>query len=391
LRDSAGSSLHIEVSCAIYIHIPFCLRKCSYCDFSSYDTPDIPPPAYVELLLSEIRATAAEKALQPASTLYFGGGTPSLLPAAAIARLIAAVSSCHGLAADAEVTLEANPGTITLESLQGYLAAGVNRLSLGVQSLDDAELQLLGRIHSAADARAAITLARKAGFGNIGIDLMHSLPGQSCAAWQSTLHAAVAMGPQHISAYGLTVEEGTPFAAMAARGSMHLPDEEPAAEMFEQTAELLLQAGYEHYEIANFALPGFRSRHNQVYWTRGDYLGIGAGAHSFFRSPGFGVRRENPAKLADYAAATKEGRRFDKAMHLSRREAMAEFFFLGLRLTAGVDPERFKGEFGVAAETAFPGVLERQIDRGLLVMAEGKLRLTPRGLLLANRVMEEFV
>jgi len=379
------------LSCSIYIHIPFCLRKCSYCDFNSYDNPDISPPAYVELLRSEISATAAGLALQPAPTLYFGGGTPSILRPAEIARLIAAVSSCCGLAEDAEVTLEANPGTITLASLEGYLAAGVNRLSIGVQSLDDAELQLLGRIHSAAEARAAIAMARKAGFGNIGIDLMHSLPGQSMATWRSTLSEAVAMGPQHISAYGLTAEEGTPFAAMVAQGSMHLPEEDLAAEMFELTAELLLQTGYEHYEIANFALPGFRSRHNQVYWRRGDYLGIGAGAHSFLRSPGFGIRWENPAKLADYAAGAMEGRKLDGTMSISRREAMAEFFFLGLRLTAGVDPGRFNEEFGVNVEAAFPGVLERQIKSGLMVMEGRMLRLTPRGLLLANRVMQEFV
>jgi oxygen-independent coproporphyrinogen III oxidase len=379
------------VSCSIYIHIPFCSRKCSYCDFNSYDSPDTSPLEYVELLLGEISATAAGFARQPAATLYFGGGTPSLLPPEQIARLIAAVRKSCGLVEAAEVTLEANPGTITLASLQGYLATGVNRLSIGIQSLDDAELQLLGRIHSADAARAAFTLARKAGFRNIGIDLMHSLPGQSSAAWQTTLREAIAMGPEHISAYGLTAEEGTPFAAMVARGDMLLPEEDLAVAMFELTTELLQQAGYDHYEIANFALPGFRSRHNQVYWRRQDYLGFGAGAHSFSRAAGYGVRWENPAKLAEYAAVITEGRGIDKAAPISRREAMAEFFFLGLRLTAGVDPGRFIEEFGVAAEAAFPGVIERQIARGLMVLEGGMLRLTPHGLLLANRVMLEFV
>lgn len=379
------------MSLAIYIHIPFCIRKCSYCDFNSYDIPDIAPPDYVELLLGEISSTATALAGQPAATLYFGGGTPSLLPPPGIARLIAAVSSSCGLTEDAEVTLEANPGTITLASLQGYLAAGVNRLSIGVQSLDDAELQLLGRIHSADEARAAIAMARRAGFRNIGIDLMHSLPGQSIAAWQSTLDETIAMRPEHISAYGLTAEEGTPFAAMVASGNMMLPEEDLAVAMFELSAERLQQAGYDHYEIANFALPGLRSRHNQVYWRREDYRGFGAGAHSFFRSPGYGVRWENPAKLIEYAAVAMGNSAPGKATAITRREAMAEFFFLGLRLTSGVDPGRFKEEFGVDAEAAFPGVIAAQIDRGLLVMADGMLRLTPRGLLLANRVMEEFV
>ncbi|MBP1729283.1 MAG: coproporphyrinogen oxidase [Deltaproteobacteria bacterium] len=379
------------MSCSIYIHIPFCSRKCSYCDFNSYDNPEISPLEYVDLLLGEISATAAGFALQPAATLYFGGGTPSLLPPAQIARLIAAVRQSCGLVDAAEVTLEANPGTITLESLQGYLAAGVNRLSIGVQSLDDAELRLLGRIHSADAARAAFALARTAGFRNIGIDLMHSLPGQSSAAWQTTLREAIAMRPEHISAYGLTAEEGTPFAAMVARGDMLLPEEDLAVAMFELTAELLQQAGYDHYEIANFALPGLRSRHNQVYWRREAYLGFGAGAHSFSRAAGYGVRWENPAKLAEYAAVIMAGRGIDKAAPISRREAMAEFFFLGLRLTAGVDPGRFSEEFGVAAEAAFPGVIERQIERGLMVLEGGMLRLTSHGLLLANRVMQEFV
>ncbi len=379
------------MNCSIYIHIPFCSRKCSYCDFNSYDTPEISPVDYVELLLGELKATAAEFALQPAPTLYFGGGTPSLLAPGQIARLVAAVRNSCGLAADAEVTLEANPGTLSRESLAGYLAAGVNRLSIGVQSFDDAKLRLLGRIHSAEEARAAITMARLAGFSNIGIDLMHSLPGQTLAEWQLTLNEAIAMRPEHISAYGLTAEEGTPFAAMVAQGSMLLPDEELAAEMFELTAGLLQQAGYEYYEISNFARSGFRSRHNQVYWERGNYLGIGAGAHSFVRTPGYGLRWENPAKLTDYAAVVKEGRERADAAPVSRSEAMAEYFFLGLRLMAGVDLGRFKDEFGVDATAAFPLVVERQIGRGLLIMGGGRLRLTQRGLLLANRVMLEFV
>lgn len=379
------------MKCSVYIHIPFCSRKCSYCDFNSSDNPDLSPLRYTELLCEEIGATAPAFALQPAPTLYFGGGTPSLLPPLLIARIMAAVTGSCGLEDNAEVTLEANPGTLSPESLAGYLAAGVNRLSIGVQSFDDAKLRLLGRIHTAEEARAALAMARRAGFSNIGIDLMHSLPGQSLADWRATLTEAIAMKPEHISAYGLTVEEGTPLAALVARGEISLPEEELAAAMFELTAELLPQTGYDHYEIANFALPGCRSRHNQVYWQRGNYLGIGAGAHSFFRSPGHGVRWENPAQLADYAAHAGEPRRIDTIDPLSRREAMAEFFFLGLRLMAGIDLGRFAEEFGVAAEAAYPGVIARLVANGLLLQEGGRLRLSAQGVLLANRVMEEFI
>lgn len=379
------------MNCAIYIHIPFCIRKCSYCDFNSYETPDISPPDYVELLLAEIAAATTGLTRHSVSSLYIGGGTPTLLPPAQIARLVEAVSTDCLLAADAEVTLEANPGTVNLESLAGYLAAGINRLSLGIQSFDDAKLRLLGRSHSAAEARAAITLARRAGFSNIGIDLMHSLPGQTLAEWQSTLNEAVVIRPEHISAYGLTAEEGTPLAARVDRGDIQLPGEDLSAEMFDLTSLQLRQAGYEHYEIANFALPGYRSRHNQVYWQRGDYVGIGAGAHSFSRSPGYGARWENPAKVADYAASLTTAGKPDGRVALSRREAMAEFFFLGLRLTAGADLDRFTEEFAEDVATAFPGVIARQVEIGLLVVSGKTVRLSARGLLLANRVMQEFV
>jgi oxygen-independent coproporphyrinogen-3 oxidase len=379
------------VHCSLYIHIPFCVRKCSYCDFTSYAATGISIPEYVELLLNELAANA-EKFSRPAvSTLYFGGGTPSLLSPGQVERLLAAVSNSYSVAADAEVTLEANPGTISRESLDGYLAAGINRLSLGIQSFDDAQLQLLGRIHTAADARQAYAMARQAGFRNISIDLMHSLPQQSVAAWQAALTEAVSMNPEHISAYGLTVESGTPFAARAAQGSLQLPAEDLAVELFEITAAELRQAGYEHYEVSNFARPGFRSRHNQVYWQRGSYLGFGAGAHSFLREPFFGVRWENPACLDAYAERVKTAACMEMPEPLTREEAMAEFFFLGLRQRAGIDLQQFRQEFGVTADDAFPGTITRFIGAGLLSLSGENLQLTARGLLLANMVLAEFM
>lgn len=376
---------------SLYFHIPFCIRKCSYCDFNSFDRPDISLACYVKLLLEELHFRSAGFEPEAAPSVYFGGGTPSLLQSAQIARLLKSVRHLYGIETDAEITLEANPGTLTRKSLEGYLAAGVNRLSLGVQSLDDRQLALLGRIHSADEARGAFEMARAAGFSNIGIDLIHGLSGQTLADWEGTLHAAAAMKPEHISAYGLSVEAGTPFASLAKRGELNLPDEEEAAAMFELTAEFLCRAGYEHYEISNFALPGCRSRHNQVYWQRKNYLGFGAGAHSFLNSPDYGRRWENPAGLAEYAAAVSSKKPPGAEPTLSIKEAMSEFMFLGLRLLEGIDKEDFAGQFGMKVEDAFPGVIASFTEKGVLAAEGTNLRLTARGLLLANVVMQEFV
>lgn len=376
---------------SLYFHIPYCTRKCSYCDFTSFDHPEISPGDYIELLLEEVRLRS--RCLEPLTvpTIYFGGGTPSLLTPLQIARLLEKVHKLFSVEADAEITLEANPGTVTLESLEGYLAAGVNRLSLGVQSLNNLQLSLLGRIHSAAEAREAFTLAKAAGFRNIGIDLMHGLPEQSLDSWQGTLREVFALKPEHISVYGLSVEAGTSFAKKAAQGELNLPDEELAVAMFEQTAESLGSAGYEHYEISNYALPGYRSRHNQVYWHRANYLGFGAGAHSFLRVNAYGGRWENPGTLAEYAATVSSGKLPTVEVPLTRKEAMAEFMFLGLRMVKGVNCEDFVRQFGLELGEAFPQVIGRLCERGLLSGEGAMLRLTAKGLLLANLVMEEFV
>jgi len=379
------------VKTSLYLHIPFCRRKCSYCDFTSFEQPEIPIDRYVELLLKELRLRLRSLEPQVVPTLYFGGGTPSLLSPTQICCLLDAVRNHFSVEPSAEITLEANPGTVTQASLQRYLAAGVNRLSIGIQSLEDRQLEMLGRIHSAAEARTAFTSARTAGFSNISIDLMHGLPGQTLAAWQGTLEETVAMEPEHISVYGLSVEAGTPFAKMAEQGELHLPEEELAAAMLELTAEYLRSAGYDHYEISNFARPGFRSRHNQVYWQRGNYLGFGAGAHSFLNVPAYGQRWENPSTLAEYAAAVSNENLPDRGVALTEKEAMAEFMFLGLRLLEGVDKEEFVRQFGMELEEAFPKVVGKFRARGLLQEEGTMLRLTSRGLLLANLVMQEFV
>jgi len=378
---------------SLYLHIPFCTRKCRYCDFASQAGSSIPPEEYVAAMLREMALRRQSFPRQPeVTTLYIGGGTPSLLAPRLIEPLIDAAAEHYALSATAEITLEANPGTVTLESLAGYRAAGVNRLSLGVQSLDDRLLEMLGRIHTAAEARQAVDMARAAGFDNLGIDLIHSLPGQTLTAWEETLAEAVALGPEHISAYGLSIEEGTPFHAMLEQGKLELPAEETAARMLETTMELLPAAGYAQYEIANFSRPGRRSRHNQVYWQRGNYLGFGAAAHSFLREPLFGRRWNNPPLPQDYLHALAAGILPDEqAMLLSRRDAMGEAVFLGLRLLEGIDPAAFADEFGEPLETAYPGVLKRHCADGLLQETDGRINLTKRGLLLANRVFASFV
>jgi len=378
---------------ALYVHIPFCLRKCLYCDFASFADAPVPPAAYVAALVREMELRAARLARPvTAATLYLGGGTPSLLAPELVAGVVAAARRQFSLSDAAEVTLEANPGTLTVETLAGFRAAGVNRLSLGVQSFDDRLLAGLGRIHTAREAEAAVHLARTAGFSNLGLDLIHGLPGQDPTGWERDLRRATALAPEHISAYALAVEEGTPFHRLAATGELALPPEEEAVRMFEQTSEVLTACGYEHYEIANFARPGYRSRHNQVYWQRGPYLGFGAAAHSFLPTPGWGIRWRNPADPAAYRAALdRGGLPAGEVTPLSRQEAMGEWFFLGLRLREGVDLAAFPQEFGLTVAEAFPGVLDRLAGQGLVEVAEDRLRLTPKGLLLANQVFLAFL
>lgn len=380
------------MSLALYLHIPFCRRKCRYCDFVS--TPDSTPAerdAYVAQLLTEMAQRAEMLSLPlPADTLFFGGGTPSLLAPAQIERLIAEARARFALATDAEITLEANPGTIDAGWLAACRQAGVNRLSLGVQSFDGDKLRLLGRLHDSSAARETIAAARQAGFDNLGIDLMHGLPGQSLAGWRADLETAVSLGPEHISAYGLSVEEGTPFARDLAAGQLELPEEELAAALFSETISVLTAAGYEQYEISNFARPGQRSRHNQVYWQREPYLGLGAAAHSLLPLSPYGSRFANPEDIAAYAASLVTGT-LPETTELSRSEAMAEFLFLGLRLRKGIDPARFAAAFGITLEDAYPDVLPRLVRDGLLLADGDRLALSDRGLLLANQVLLHFV
>jgi oxygen-independent coproporphyrinogen-3 oxidase len=380
-------------SISLYIHFPFCLKKCLYCDFNSLAGSRIAPEEYVAAVVREMELRA-EKLATPATapTLYFGGGTPSLMAPAQVGRVIDTAARLYNLSSGAEVTIEANPGTLTAGKLAGYRAAGVNRLSLGVQSFDDGMLDLLGRVHTAREALDAFAAAMSTGFANVGIDLIHSLPGETPAGWRDELARAVRLGPEHISAYALTVEEGTQFHLLEKEGRLPLPNEEEGELMFLETSRFLCEAGYEQYEISNFARPGFRSRHNQVYWRRGNCLGFGAGAHSFLRSPGFGVRWRTPLSPGAYLDLLSGGMLPEEDLTaLTKRDAMAEFLFLGLRMLEGVESELFRYEFGCTVEVAYPGELPRLEAEGLVERREGVVRLTGRGLTVANQVFMRFL
>ncbi len=378
---------------SLYIHYPFCLRKCLYCAFNSVEEPPCSPEEYTEALLREMEIRARTMVHEcTAVTLYFGGGTPSLLSPSLVGRIVEAAAAHFSLRADAEITLECNPGTVDRQRLGSYRAVGINRLSLGVQSFDDGMLRRLGRIHTSREAIDAFMLAREAGFTNLGIDLIHSLPGQTPAMWERELLRARDLSPEHISVYGLSVEEGTPFAVLEKKGELSLPGEDDYVRMFELSAEVLCSGGFEHYEISNFARPGFRSRHNTGYWKRIPCQGLGAGAHSFMPEPAYGVRYANPEKVEEYLEALENGDLpCSEQRTLSRQEAMAEKMFLGLRMIEGVNLHSFEAEFGLSFQEAYGAACADLFTAGLLETRDGFLRLSPRGLLLSNQVFFRFL
>lgn len=377
----------------LYIHFPFCLQKCLYCDFNSSASSALGPGEYAELLLREMELRQAALP-EPASaaTLYFGGGTPSLMGAELVGRLVEAAALRFGLEPDAEVTLEANPGTLTQDKLAGYRAAGVNRLSLGIQSFEDRLLSRLGRVHTAREAVAAFDAARRAGFDDISIDLMHSLPGQSPPQWREALARGIALRPEHVSAYALSVEEGTPFAGLLAAGELPLPGEEEAARMFEATAQLLGEAGYLQYEISNFARPGRASRHNGAYWSRESYLGFGAGAHSLWNGDGLGRRWSNACDLRSYGEALAGGAIAEReSQTLTLEEAVSESFFLGLRRLDGLDLARLASLYGAAPLARHLEQVARLESSGALLREGNLVRLAPAAVILANGVFSRFL
>lgn len=372
----------------LYIHVPFCRKKCHYCAFTSTTPENDELKEYPELLSHELKFHTDKAG--PLESIYFGGGTPSLLEPEQVAGLLTEIAEQVPIRKEAEITLEANPGTVDLTSLVAFRSAGINRISLGVQSFDDRFLTTLGRIHTSEQSRQAFQAGRQAGFTNISIDLIHTLPGQSLHQWRTELQQAADLGPEHISIYGLTIEEGTLFAEIYPANSPEA-EEDLSADMFEYTDEFLITAGFDHYEIANYARPGFRSRHNNGYWRRDGYLGLGVGAHSFLRE-GHGVRFSNPDTLAEYRTGVLSGQMTRvEEQRLTEGEAMAEYMFLGLRLSDGVSRYSFEREFGRTLEEVFGSVPADLVKLGLLNQTGETYALTLRGMLLSNQVFTRFL
>ncbi|MBE3589586.1 MAG: radical SAM family heme chaperone HemW [Firmicutes bacterium] len=391
----------------LYVHLPFCLSKCYYCNFAVALWRPGRPEAYVEILLREARevrergplvrpAGAAPDPLRlpppaaPPATLYYGGGTPTLTPIDAFARLHRELLALFGLEPGAEVTVEANPETVDAAYLEALRALGANRLSFGAQAAGDDLLRRLGRRHDAAAVRRALAAARLAGFTNLNLDVMFGLPGQTAAEWEATLDFVEELSPEHVSVYGLEVEERTPFHHWIQSGRLPQPDDELAAHMYRRARERLALAGYEQYEISNFARPGFASRHNGLYWENGDYLGLGVGAHSHWH----GWRWGHTKNLRAYREAVASGRPAtdeDGARPVRGREALGDAMILGLRRLRGVDCDELAARYGEDPREVWRAELAELAGRGLLRMEGGRLRLTDEGLLLGNLVFAAFV
>ena len=394
---------------SIYIHIPFCVRKCLYCDFLSFpvsvgefvkkdgcalsDAMRERILSYVNLLKQEIKASSAQYNKYQVLSIFFGGGTPSLLPVGEVRQIMETIQRYYRVAEDAEITMEMNPDTVTQEKLQEYITAGMNRLSIGLQSADDEELTRIGRIHDYESFINAYELSRKAGFHNINIDLMAALPGQSVASYELTLRKVTALAPEHISAYSLTLEEGTPLYGQ--RHKYCFPTEDEDREMYALTGEYLTSCGYHRYEISNYALDGYECRHNKVYWQRGNYVGFGLGASSMVEN----IRWTNPVdgqQYQNYVERLSVNNRLTGGYTVDRHnltfhEQMEEYMFLGLRMMCGVGMQEFTDEFGTQIGTVYGETVEKLCAQDLLVQERGRIRLTNRGIDVSNYVMAQFL
>lgn len=375
---------------SLYLHIPFCSSKCQYCDFFSLATSSSAErDEYVDLLGLELQRLVRKQQRDPLQSIFFGGGTPSLLTVTQVDRLLRQLDTAFGFAPEVEISMEANPGTLDQDKLAGYQQAGVNRLSLGVQTFNDRQLQTLGRLHSAAEARRAVAMARQAGFDNLSLDLIFALPGQTLRDLQQDVQEFCELAPEHLSCYGLTVEAGTPLEASVQKGRLELPDDDYYAEAFLCLHESLTAAGYVHYEISNYARPGFACRHNLGYWQRQSCFGLGAGAHSF-SAAGWGERRATAPDLAAYRHAVLAGRDPTERLEVfDRTAAMRETLYLGLRTRTGVENRRFREIYGVGVAEAFPeGVAQL---RPWLDKQGGCWRMQPKGWLLFDHLIQAFL
>lgn len=395
----------------LYIHIPFCARKCAYCDFLSFAAPERVYRDYMDKLMEEICGQGPNFQEYRVSTIFVGGGTPSLLPADLIMELFATLHENFDISLDAEITMEANPGTLTMEKLEVYRQSGVNRLSIGLQSADDKELKYLGRIHSYDSFLKSYQRVRQAGFQNINIDLMSALPGQDVHSWKNTLKKVMMLRPEHISAYSLIIEEGTLFyerfgepqrscacgaqtaAEVAARAAVmtlpDLPDEDTDREMYHLTREMMAAHGYERYEISNYAKKGYECRHNTGYWTGVEYLGLGLGASSYT----YGYRYHNTEDLQEYLSLNlyEGGAAARDIEELTLEDKMEEFMFVGLRMMKGVSGSEFLDRFGQNMWNVYGDALKKLEKQGLIEVEAPMVRLTELGIDVSNVVLSEFL
>lgn len=384
----------------LYLHIPFCVRKCAYCDFLSFSASEMDRNAYVIKLCEQIRAAGKETENQKVSTIFWGGGTPSVLNEYQIQLLMDAVFSSFDVDNNAEISMEMNPGSLgkgyeEAERLLGYRKAGINRVSIGLQSVHQKELQILGRIHTWEQFVQSYHCARNAGFSNINIDLMSALPEQTEELWEESLRKTADLKPEHISAYSLIVEEGTPFyERYTGKGAVLLPDEETERMMYERTKQILEEYGYYRYEISNYAQKGKECRHNIGYWTGEEYLGLGLGASSYYK----GMRFCSTSDMKRYMQADflkDSGAVYEEKHIVTYKEAIEEFMFLGLRMMKGVSAEEFQKRFGRTIEETYGKILDMFITMNLMEKSQEKngiyYRLTENGISVSNQVMCEFI
>ena len=374
----------------LYVHIPFCVHKCHYCDFNSHERTKPDWSAYQQALTTELKQWADQPAFagRKLATIFFGGGTPSLAPPSLIHAVIDTARMYCGIEADAEITLEANPGTIDADNFRTYRQAGVNRLSIGVQSLDANELRWLERIHGADEAVSAYQTARDAGFANINLDLMYGLPGQDLHGWLSTLQTAIELAPEHLSCYQLTVEPHTRLAATHAKKPYPLPDDDTSLSMFFETRKELSTAGYDAYEISNFCQPGLKCRHNDGYWLYHDYIGIGAGASGKWDRPDQGMTRYSNIRTPEsyIEAALSNGTAINTQESLNRDQAAAEACWLGLRRSAGINRHAFQQRFGVDVWEHFKPQLQAWKNDDMLLIRNDSVQLSESGIALADTI-----
>ncbi len=382
----------------LYIHIPFCEKKCNYCDFLSFTCDESTKPIYVEALIKEItyygNIYGRNGINTPVSSVFFGGGTPSILESKYIFSILSAARNSFTIVDNAEITIECNPGTINLLKLSDYMACGINRLSIGLQSADNLELSLLGRIHNFNSFLETYNDARKIGFNNINIDIMSALPGQTIKSYKNTLQKVTELDPEHISAYSLIIEESTPFykyyEEKPTSSMPPLPDEDTEREMYYLTEEILNKKGYLRYEISNYSKPTYECKHNLGYWTRDEYLGLGLGSSSLLNNE----RLKNISSLEQYINFTNLNnfeKLIDEKTLLDKHDIYSEYMFLGLRIIDGIDTNDFKKQFGIDINTIYSSEISKLIKEELIIQSQNTLRLSKKGIDVSNYVLSYFV